>query len=123
VNGWAAHNHKLDARFEIQQNRFILLTVNQEEVHASGCSIDDLYRFIQDLDLKYNLGILDRRQMAFINKNGEIQVCGLDDISSLYQDKILLDDTYIFNNTIQDASLLNSEWKIPFKKSGFAAFV
>jgi hypothetical protein len=122
VTRWAAHNVKLDARFEILYSHFILLSVNQEEVMASGCSIDDSVRFMQELDSRYNLSLFDRQQMAFVNDSGTIEVCGLNDIAALYQSGRLQDSTSVFNNLIQDARQIESSWKIPFKESGFVSF-
>ena len=123
IKRWAAHSKKLDARFEILHNHFITLTVNQEEIMASGCSIDDSVRFMQDLDKKYNLSLFDRQQMAFMAENGDVQVCGLNEIATLYKNGRLQDLSYVFNNLIQDANEMALSWKIPFKDSGFVAFV
>jgi hypothetical protein len=123
VEHWAAHNVKLDARFEILHSHFIILSVNQEEVMASGCSIDDSMHFMQDLDRKYNLSLFDRQLMAYVNETGDIKVCSLNEISTLYNSGQITETTYIFNNIIHDSSLLDTSWKIPFKESGFKAFL
>jgi hypothetical protein len=122
VTRWAAHNVKLDAKFEIRHGHFIILSVNEEEVMASGCSIDDAFRFMQEIDKKYDLSLFDRRQMAYVNENGEIKVCGLDDISTLYRSGDIKDNTTIFNNLIQDLNDIEVSWKVQFKDSGFVNF-
>jgi len=122
VTRWAAHNVKLDARFEIRHSHFIILSVNQEQVMASGCSIDDSVRFMQALDNQYGLSLFDRQQMAFVDETGQIQVCGLNEIGALYQSGQLSDQTPIFNNTIQDAEALENTWQVPFQESGYVMF-
>ena len=119
---WSAHKKKLDARFEIKYNQFIILYVNQEEVLASGCSIDESVHFMQEIDKKYDLSLFDRQQMAFLDPEGEIRVCHLNDISTLRKSGLLQDDTKVFNNMILDENQLINSWKIPFRQSGFSAF-
>jgi hypothetical protein len=122
VNRWAAHNAKLDARFEILHSHFIILSVNQEEVTASGCSIDDSVRFMQEIDKTFNLSLFDRQQMAYVDSQGEVKVCRLNDIGDLRKNGAIQDNSYIFNNLILDEAEMESSWKIPFKDSGFVAF-
>ena len=119
INRWAAHNVKLDARFEIKNDRFIILSVNEQEVLASGCSIDDSVRFMQDLDRKYNLSLFDRLQMAYLDANGEVQVCSFNEIDKHYETGKITDETIVFDNTIQDSDQLSGSWKVPFAQSGF----
>jgi len=123
VKRWAAHSKKLDARFEILHNHFIALTVNQEEIMASGCSIDDSVRFMQDLDKTYNLSLFDRQLMAYIDEDENIKVCGLNEIAGLHKSGKIQGYTYIFNNLIQDANEMALSWKIPFKDSGYFAMI
>src|SRR5438105_1761582 len=103
IKRWAAHSKKLDASFEILYNHFIILKVNQEEILASGCSIDDSVRFMQALDKQYGLSLFDRRQMAFIDNAGEVRVCAMDEIPAFIEHGVINDETLIFNNLIQDA--------------------
>ena len=122
ISAWAAHKKKLNAGFEIKYGHFIILYVNQDEVLASGCSIDDSIHFMQKLDKKYDLSLFDRRQMAFVDDTGEIRICHLNDIPDLKKSGLISDQTRVFNNTILDENELSSSWKIPFKESGFAVF-
>ena len=122
IDRWSAHKMKLDARFEILHNQFIILYVNQDEIMASGCSIDDSVRFLQALDQKFNLSLFDRQQMAFLDPDGEVRVCSLNEISELRKSGLIQDETSVFNNTIMDENQLSTSWKIPFKLSGYSAF-
>ena len=65
LSGWTAHNHNLEAGFEIPYNRFIVLGVNQQITQASGCSIDASVSFIQGLEARYEITILDKMNVTF----------------------------------------------------------
>jgi hypothetical protein len=49
----------------INQNRFIIITVNQDVQPATGCSIDSSVEFIQSLEQKYSVDLLDKMNVTF----------------------------------------------------------
>jgi hypothetical protein len=119
ITRWAAHKVKLEARFEILYDHFIILSVNEAEVLASGCSIDDSVRFMQELDRQYNLSLFDRLQMAYLDADKEVKVCSFNEIDKLYESGEIKDDTLVFDNTIINSEQLSNSWKVPFAESGF----
>jgi hypothetical protein len=121
VDRWAAHNKKLRAGFEIRYNRFIILKVDEAEVLASGCSIDESVRFVQSLEKKYNISLFNRHLMAY-KKDGEIKICELSQIPVLYKDQEIMDDTLVFNNLVQNSKEFERSWLTPFNESGFHRF-
>ena len=66
---WTAHGSELHAGFEIRYKRFIIIGLDQSNTGASGCSIDTSVHFIQSLEQKYNVILLDRMNVSF--KQGE----------------------------------------------------
>ena len=69
IENWSAHGTSLEASFIIKYNRFIIIAVNQEFHPATGCSIDSSVGFIQNLEQKYSVDLLDKMNVAF--KQGE----------------------------------------------------
>ncbi len=65
VESWAAHGTGLEASYQLKYNRFIILAVNQEVQNATGCSIDSSVQFIQDLEKKYSVDLLDKMNVTF----------------------------------------------------------
>ena len=45
LSNWTSHNQNLETSFELRYDRFIIIAVNQEINNASGCSIDNCFRF------------------------------------------------------------------------------
>ena len=66
---WTVHGSDLLAGFEIKYKRFIVIGLDQSNASASGCSIDASVHFIQTLEQKYNVVLLDRMNVSF--KQGE----------------------------------------------------
>ena len=65
IESWAAHGKSLEASYQLKYNRFIILAVNQEVQAATGCSIDASVEFIQSLEKKYTVDLLDKMNVTF----------------------------------------------------------
>ena len=65
LENWKSHGTSLECGYQIKYNRFIILAVNQDIQIATGCSIDASVQFIQGLELKYNVDLLDKMNVTF----------------------------------------------------------
>ena len=122
LTGWTAHNNSLEAGFEIPYNRFIVLGVNQQITQASGCSIDASVRFIQDLEAKYKITLLDKMNVTF--KQGDFLVYKpLNEFVKLAKAKSVSKDTIVFNNLVDTKSDYRLFWEVPARDSWHNRFV
>jgi hypothetical protein len=122
LSGWTAHNHNLEAGFEIPYNRFIVLGVNQRITQASGCSIDTSVRFIQDLESRYEITLLDKMNVTF--KQGDFLVYKpLNEFVKLAKAKSVSKDTIVFNNLVDTKSDYRLFWEVPARDSWHNRFV
>lgn len=121
IEEWSAHGASLEASFEIRYNRFIILAVNQEVQAASGCSIDSSVQFIQQLEKKYEVDLLDKMNVTF--KNGEfIAHKSLIDFKKMAKEKAVSGTTIVFNNLVNTIEELNDSWEIPAQESWHSRF-
>ena len=60
ITQWTAHGAQLQAGFVTRYKRFIIIGLDQSHASASGCSIDASVHFIQALEKKYGVDLLDR---------------------------------------------------------------
>ena len=122
LSGWTAHNNSLEAGFEIPYNRFIVLGVNQHITQASGCSIDASVRFIQDLEARYEITLLDKMNVTF--KQGDFLVYKpLNEFVKLAKAKSVSKDTIVFNNLVDTKSDYRLFWEVPARDSWHNRFV
>ena len=120
-NNWVAHGTSLEASFEIRYNRFIILAVNQEVQVATGCSIDASVQFIQNLEQKHNVDLLDKMNVSF--KQGEfITHKTLLEFKKLAKDKSVSENTIVFNNLVNNIEELNENWETPASESWHSRF-
>ena len=121
IENWSAHGSSLEASFEIKYNRFIILAVNQEVLQATGCSIDSSVAFIQNLEQKYNVDLLDKMNVSF--KQGDfITHKTLLDFKKLAKDKSVSGNTIVFNNLVNSIEEYNECWEVPASESWHSRF-
>lgn len=121
IENWSAHGTSLEASFTIKYNRFIIIAVNQEFHPATGCSIDSSVGFIQNLEQKYGVDLLDKINVAF--KQGEfITYKTLLEFKKLAKDKSVSENTIVFNNLVNTIEELNEGWEIPASESWHSRF-
>ena len=121
LENWAAHGTSLESSYQLKYNRFIVLAVNQEVQNATGCSIDASVEFIQSLEKKYSVDLLDKMNVTF--KLGEhIAHKPLIDFKKMVKDKAVTENTIVFNNLINTIEEFNDSWEVPALHSWHSRF-
>lgn len=121
VTEWAAHGTGLEASYLLKYNRFIIFAVNQEVQAATGCSIDKSVQFIQQLEQKYDVDLLDKMNVTF--KNGEfVAHKTLIEFKKMAKEKAVSGSTIVFNNLVNTIEEFNDAWEIPAEESWHSRF-
>lgn len=121
VESWAAHGTSLEASYQLKYNRFIILAVNQETQAATGCSIDSSVQFIQDLEKKYQVDLLDKMNVTF--KLGEhIAHKPLIEFKKMAKEKAVSGNTIVFNNLVNTVGEWHEYWEVPAFDSWHSRF-
>ena len=121
LENWSAHGTGLESSYLLKYNRFIILAVNQEVQQATGCSIDSSVVFIQSLEQKYQVDLLDKMNVTF--KNGEhIAHKSLLDFKKMAKEKAVTENTIVFNNLVNTIEEFNESWEVPAADSWHSRF-
>ena len=121
LQNWSAHGTTLEASYQLKYNRFIIIAVNQEVQNATGCSIDASVQFIQNLEKKYDVDLLDKMNVTF--KLGEhIAHKSLLDFKKMAKDKAVTEKTIVFNNLVNTIEDWNTNWEVPAVESWHSRF-
>lgn len=116
VEEWTAHGDELQGSYTIRYNRFIVLAVNQQIFQVSGCSIDGSVRFIQSLEQKYGVDLLDKMNVTY--KTGEfVAYKSLLDFKKMAKEKAVTKDTIVFNNLVNTLGEFQDFWEVPAHES------
>jgi hypothetical protein len=122
LDDWTSHGSKMQAAVEILHNRFVVVAVDEQTAPASGCGIDKSLRFIQQVEIEFQLQLLDRMSVAY-EKEGVIQVCSLKEFEEMLKSGEINGETWVYNNLAENLAQLNSSWRLPLHKSWHARFL
>lgn len=122
LDNWTAHGKDLKAGFEIKYNRFLVIALDQSGQSATGCSIDASVHFIQHLEKKYQVELLDKMNVSF--KQGDfIAYKNLLDFKAMAKQKAISRNTIVFNNLVATKGEYMEHWEVPASESWHARFV
>lgn len=112
VRDWAAHGAGLKAGALVYKNRFLILAVDESDVHASGCSIDSSVKFIKAIGSELNIDFFNRMNLMITYGADELKSVHISDLKNHL-------DAKVFNPMITTLRELRNEWLIPVNLSPF----
>tara|TARA_B100000767_G_C19770205_1_gene539548 strand:+ start:946 stop:1431 length:486 start_codon:yes stop_codon:yes gene_type:complete len=119
---WTAHGSHLLTSYEIPYNRFIVIGLDEKIQGVTGCSIDSSVRFIQTLESKYKVQLLDK--MNVTHKNGsDFLYTPLKIFRALAKKRKVSANTIVFNNLVVDKAEYSSHWEVPASQSWHSRFL
>ncbi|WP_103068710.1 ABC transporter ATPase [Aquimarina sediminis] len=122
ITQWTAHGADLRASYEIKYKRFITIGLDQGVNPATGCSIDASVYFIQQLEQKYGVDLLDKMNVSF--KQGEfVAYKALSDFKKMAKNKSVSPNTIVFNNLVTNIAEYRTNWEVPAKDSWHNRFL
>jgi hypothetical protein len=121
VSVWEAHGTKLAAGFQIIDNQFIALIVDETGQHATGCSIDKSVSIIKKLENLLGVSLSDRSLVAYISDN-QVKTIDFRKIKEIVQSGEITAQTLVYNLAITDFGQLETNFKIPAKDTWIAKF-
>ena len=122
LNQWAAHGSDLVTAFEIPYDRFIVIGLNEQIQGATGCSIDSSVRFIQSLETKYDIELLDKMNVTH-KKGDQLLYTPLKEFRALAKKRKVNASTIVFNNLVVDKAEYINYWEVPAGQSWHSRFI
>lgn len=121
---WTAHNAQLYTSGDILHHRFIVIMVDERYQGASGCSLDKMTHFIQYLEHKYRITLLERMTVAYESStSGEIATAPLSQLGEMAKVGIIQADTIVYNNLVKTKAEFEQAWKTEIKNSWHKRFI
>ena len=122
IENWTAHGSDLQSGYCIKYKRFIIIGLNQNSNNATGCSIDASVHFIQQLEKKYNVNLMDKMNVSY--KQGEyVAYKSLSDFRKMAKDKAISKKTIVFNNLVTNIAEFKENWEVPASESWHNRYV
>ena len=119
---WTSHGANLKAGFQIPYNRFLVIGLDQSVNSASGCSIDASVHFIQLLEQKFKVDLLDKMNVSY--KQGDfVAYKPLKDFKKMAKERAVSKNTIVFNNLVTTKQEYLDHWEVPASESWHSRFV
>lgn len=121
---WTSHQRPLTSYGSVWYDRFVVIMVDQRDATASGCSMDTLTRFMQNLENELGVSLFNRNIVAYRDQeNSPIKTIELKDLASAYQAGEITGDTLVFDNLVNTADAFKNQWLKPLKDSWHQRFL
>ncbi len=120
LQGWGSSN--FNAAYEIKYDRFIVIAADDTKKSLAIDIHDDLTSFIQELEQKYTIILLDRINVCY--KQGEfVQYKDLKEFKKMIKAKGVSQKTIVFNNMITTVDEYEYDWEINIMDSWLGRFL
>ena len=113
---WTSHDQKMHAAFEIRNDHFLVLAVDESMAQASGCGIDKSVHHFQNLGVSMNISFFNRTEVFYMSDN-QVQSVPAHQFWAMRKAGIIQGDTLVFDTTARTLGELNVKWLIPFSES------
>jgi hypothetical protein len=112
LRDWRAHGEPLTSARDWRDHRFLTIAVDQRDAHASGCSIDGLYRVLKEVERNLGTGLLGGGTIYFRAPSGEVRALAREEFAEAAERGEITRDTPVFDLTVG----LLGEWLAEFEK-------
>ena len=122
VENWKSTDENFTASYKFLYNRFIILIADDVTSPLTNADIDASVSFILQLQLEYEVELLDRMNVCF--KQGEfVQNKELKDLKKLLNNKAVTARTIIFDNLITTKQEFDNFWEVAIEDSWYSRFL
>lgn len=121
LDSWTAHSRALRAGFDVAENRFLVVALDERGASASGCSIDALMQEIRRLEAALEASLLDGSLVWYRGPDGELRSTDREGFRRLGEEGRIGSDTVVFDHTIATlGELRDGRWELPVGRSWHA---
>lgn len=117
---WRAHGEPLTSARDWREHRFLSIAVDQRDAHASGCSIDGLYRVLKAAEQRLGARLLGGGTIHFRTPSGEIEALSREEFEDAAERGEITRDTAVFDLTVGSVGEWLSEFEKPAGRSWHA---
>jgi hypothetical protein len=121
LDAWKAHGLPLTCARDWRDDRFLAIGVDQRDAHASGCSIDGLFRVLQRLEPALGTSLVGGGRVFYRDADGTIRCVSRADFATRARAGSIADDTPVFDTSITTASAYRERFEQPAAASWHAA--
>lgn len=121
LDQWKAHGFPLRAAREWLENRFLVIGIDPTAEQASGCSIDGLFRALQNMQKTIGAQIVGGGRVFYRDASGAAQSATREDFSALTASGRIGPTTPVFDTSVTRLDDWRKKFERPMAESWAAA--
>ena len=110
---WKAHGHPLTAARDWREDRFLVVGVDSRTEGASGCSIDGLFRTLQELETAIGAALVSGGRVYFRDAFQLIHAVSRAEFEAMAARGEVGRETPVFDTTVTTAGAFRSSFERP----------
>jgi hypothetical protein len=119
---WESHGSMLKATFEIMYDLFVVIFVDEDGARMCGTAQDNSLKLMKKLGEELEVDFLNRMIQSY-KKGDKVEVVKMQDFEQLLVDKVIDENTIVFNNMITTKADFDNLWEVPLKDSWHKQFL
>ena len=123
LDQWKAHGLPLTCARDWRDDRFLAVAVDQRDAHASGCSIDGLFRTLQRLEPALGTSLVGGGRMFYRSTGGPIVCVSRAEFVAHAAAGHIAGDTPVFDTAVTNAASYRERFEQPAKASWHATLL
>jgi hypothetical protein len=123
LDGWAAHGQPLTCARDWREDRLLAIAVDQRDAHASGCSVDGLFRILGSLQATIGASLLGGGRVLYRDASGAVRTVSRDEFGTLATQGTVTGETPVFDATVSTAGAWRERLEKPAAESWHAALL
>jgi hypothetical protein len=120
---WKAHGAPLRSARQWRDDRFLAIGVDPTAEQASGCSIDALFRRLQDVERQLDTSLVGGGRVFYRGSDGEARVAKRGDVGRLGATGELTATTPTFDTSLTDARSWRDAFERPARETWIGALL
>lgn len=123
LSGWKAHGMPLFCTRDWRDDRFLAIGVDTTREHASGCSIDGLFRELRGVEQEIGTKLLGGGRVFYREPGGAVQTLAREEVSRAAATGLLTGQTPVFDTSLTTADAWRTKFEMPADHSWAAALL
>ncbi len=122
ISGWTAHQQSLQAAFNLYLDHFLVVSVDAQGNHATGCSLDALHQHVASIGNQIGKDLFNRLHIPVFLEDG-IVFYTKKELKTRLHEGIICSDSLILDQTIQQIGEWRNMWITPIKSSWIRSMI
>jgi len=114
---WKAHGSPLVCGRIFRDEHFLVIAVDERASGASGCSIDGLFRTLQDIEAGIGTSMVGGGNVYFRDEGGMVHCLPLPEFELMLREGEASGDTIVFDTTVTTLGAYRERFEVPARDS------